>query len=107
MRILFVCTVNKYRSKTAEKVFGDYEQYETKSAGIDKEAVVQLNQELLDWADLIVVMEKRHRNWLGKKFREAYKTKPVKCLEIPDEYDYMQPELVSELKQKMSKYIKV
>lgn len=58
MRILFVCTVNKYRSKTAEKVFGDYEQYETKSAGIDKEAVVQLNQELLDWADLIVVMEK-------------------------------------------------
>jgi predicted protein tyrosine phosphatase len=50
--------------------------------------------ELLEWADLIFVMERAHRNKLAKKFRAHLKEQQVICLNIPDEYAYMDPRLV-------------
>lgn len=99
-RILFVCTINKSRSITDEKIYSEDARFEVKSAGTDKGAVMVINQELVDWADSIVVMEKHHQNSIRKLFPEIYKRKKIVCLFIPDEYDYMQPELVNLLKYK-------
>jgi predicted protein tyrosine phosphatase len=68
------------------------------SAGLNNDATIPLSNDLIDWADFIVVMEKSHRNKLSKKFRSALKGKRVVVLGIPDEYEYMQEELVQLLK---------
>ena len=104
-KILFICTVNRLRSRTADTIFSQYEDLEVKSAGTDKSATVHVSRELLEWADLIVVMEKKHRNWIGSKFRDIYKTKPIKCLYIPDDYEYMDPHLIDLLRHKMSAFL--
>lgn len=66
-----------------------------------------MSPELLHWADLIFVMEKAHRNKLSKKFRAHLDGKRVICLDIPDDYDYMDPVLVQLLKQKVSRFLPV
>lgn len=53
------------------------------------------------WADLIFVMETSHRRKLTRNFQPWLKGKRVICLDIPDDYDYMDPELVELLKRKV------
>jgi predicted protein tyrosine phosphatase len=99
-KILFVCTINRMRSATAHKIYEDDTRFEVKSAGTHKSATVPLTQELLDWADAIVVMEKMHRNVIQNGYSSIYESKTIVCLYIPDEYDFMQPELIKLLKVK-------
>jgi predicted protein tyrosine phosphatase len=101
LKILFVCTVNRMRSATAEKIFEKDDRFEVKSAGTDKTANTVLSADLLNWADSVVVMEKIHRNYIHKKFKDVYQTKRITCLYIPDHYDFMQPELISILNLKV------
>ena len=100
-KILFVCTVNRMRSATAQKIFENDDRFEVLSAGTDKMANTAISLELLNWADSIVVMEKHHRNYIHKKFPAVYKNKKIVCLYILDEYDYMQPELISLLRNRV------
>lgn len=100
--VLFLCSQNRLRSPTAEQVFSDWPGIEVQSAGLNAEAEVPLSPELLHWAELIFVMEKSHRNKLAKKFRAHLNGKRVVCLDIPDEYDYMDPVLVQLLRQKVT-----
>ena len=104
MKILFVCTENKLRSRTAEAILKGSE-HEVRSAGISKSAVQQVTKELLEWADIIFVMEKSHRNTIHKRFPDLYQRKKIECLYIPDEYDYMDPGLVLVLKKKLKGYL--
>jgi len=104
LKILFVCTVNRMRSATAHIIFNDDQRFEVKSAGTDKSAQVVLNDELLHWADTVIVMEKAHRNFIREKHAGIYQAKRIVCLYIPDEYDYMQPELIAILKDKIEDY---
>jgi predicted protein tyrosine phosphatase len=60
-----------------------------------------ISQDLLQWADSILVMEKHHRNYIRSHFPDIYKTKKIVCLYIEDDYDYMQPELILTLKEKV------
>ncbi|GAB3780349.1 low molecular weight protein tyrosine phosphatase family protein [Dyella agri] len=101
LRVLFVCSRNRLRSPTAEAVFAGVPGVETDSAGLapDAEAVVDAAQ--VDWADLIVAMERRHKAGLAQKFGARLKGKRVVCLDIPDRYGYMQPELVALLERKV------
>lgn len=86
------------RSITAQNIYESDERFQVKSAGTDKSANVCLSEELLNWADTIVVMEKHHRSHIRSKFPAYYASKRIVCLYVPDEYDYMQPELISVLK---------
>ena len=104
-RVLFLCSQNRLRSPTAERVFAAREGIEVASAGLDSDAENPVTPELLAWADMIFVMEKSHRNKLAKKFREHLKDKRVICLDIPDEYDYMDPGLVAILKARVSRHL--
>jgi predicted protein tyrosine phosphatase len=101
LKLLFVCTVNRMRSATAHKIYENDYRFEVKSAGTDKTANTRLTEEILNWAESIVVMEKHHRNYIRKHFPEIYKIKRIVCLYIPDEYEYLQTELIVLLKHKV------
>ncbi len=100
-RVLFICSQNRLRSPTAEQVFGAWPGLEVESAGLNHDAVVPVDVELLDWADLIVVMEQAHRNRLSKRFRSSLGGKRLVCLGIPDDFEYMEPSLVALLMRKV------
>lgn len=100
-RILFVCSQNRLRSPTAEAVFRYDPRFEVRSAGTDADAPVPVTRELLEWADVVLVMERRHRNRIHARFRDLYESKPVRCLYIPDEYDFMDPALVRLLRERV------
>jgi predicted protein tyrosine phosphatase len=104
-RVLFVCTQNRLRSPTAEHVFSNWPGVEVKSAGLDERSTVPVSPELLDWAQTIFVMEKSHRNKLSKKFRKYLKSQRIICLNIPDEYGYMDEGLVRLLTSIVPKYL--
>lgn len=104
-RILFLCSQNKLRSPTAEAVFAEHPSIEVDSAGLNHDAEVPLSEEQLRWADLILVMETAHRVRLNRKFRKALQGKRIAVLNIPDDYDYMQPALVERLKSRCASYI--
>ena len=101
LKLLFVCSQNKWRSLTAEKIFENREGYFVKSAGTEKRARVKITASLIGWADIIFVMEKVHKQKLSKKFQHFIKFKRVICLDIPDEYDYMDVDLINILNQKV------
>ncbi len=103
-RVLFVCTQNRLRSPTAEQVFSNRAGFEVASAGTDPSAAVPVSPELLEWADVIFVMERAHRNKLMKKFRVHLKSQRIICLDIPDEFEYMDPALVRLLEAKVGPF---
>ena len=105
MRVLFVCSQNRLRSPTAEQIFASWEGIEVASAGLANEAHNPVTPELLEWAQLIFVMEKAHRSKLAKKFHAHLRDKRIVCLDIPDEYHYMDPALVALLKAKVPRYL--
>lgn len=103
--ILFICSQNKLRSPTAETIFSEHPAIEVDSAGLNNDAVVPLSIEQIEWADLIIVMEKAHRNRLNRKFRSALSKKRIAVLDIPDNYDYMDPELIRLLQSRCAPYL--
>lgn len=104
-RVLFICSQNRLRSPTAEQVFSSNPALEVASAGLNTGAQNPVTPELIDWADLVFVMEKAHRNKLSKKFRSSLSGKRIVCLDIPDEYEYMEPLLVKLLNEKVSPFL--
>jgi len=99
--VLFLCSRNRLRSPTAEQVFSAWPDVETDSAGLADDADVSLSGEQLEWADLIVVMEPSHRRRLMQRHRGYLKGKHVVVLDIPDNYAFMQPELIELLLRKV------
>ncbi len=95
------------RSATANEIYKDDSRFIVKSAGTDSGAATVLTRELLDWADSVIVMEKHHRNSIRKSYPDIYRNKKIVCLYIPDEYDYMQPELISILRMKFEDIYKL
>lgn len=88
------------RSATAQKIFENNLRYEVRSAGTNINATVVLSEELLNWADAIVVMERSHKYQIKKGFPEIFKNKPIACLYIEDHYEFMQRELIYALEDK-------
>ncbi|MGF9563246.1 low molecular weight protein tyrosine phosphatase family protein [Neorhizobium sp. JUb45] len=103
--VLFVCSQNKLRSPTAEQVFSDWPGVETASAGTNNDAENPLSSELVEWADIIFVMERTHRTKLQTRYRAAMKNAKLICLDIPDNYQFMEPALVELLKAKVGRYL--
>lgn len=105
--ILFVCTANRMRSRTAEDLYKDDRRFKVQSAGTSSFADSILTGEMLQWADLIVVMEKRHRDFIRKNFPGESRGKEIAILNIPDMFDYMEPALVKEIREKFEQvYVK-
>ena len=100
-RALFDCSQNRLRSPTAEAVFSKLPGLECLSAGTDDKANVPLDPELIEWADTIYAMETSHRTRISKKFKKHLAGKRIVVLNIPDEYEYMEPALIAVLERKV------
>jgi predicted protein tyrosine phosphatase len=98
--VLFICSQNKLRSPTAAQVFPDHPGIETDSTGINRGTMVELCEEHILWADVIFVMEPAHRQKLQRNFKKQLKHQRVVCLNIPDDFAFMGPTLVSLFERK-------
>ena len=97
LNVLFVCSLNRWRSPTAENLFRSYPGIHLRSAGTSSGARKLVNLTDVDWADLILVMEDKHASRLKKANRQAVTGKDIRVLDIPDEYRYMDPDLIQVL----------
>lgn len=104
-KLLFVCSRNRLRSLTAEKLFEGFPAYQARSAGTQPDARIVVTEGHIGWADLVFVMEKSHLRRIREKFPEALQGKRVITLYIPDDYDFMQPELIDELRGKLGPHV--
>ena len=100
--ILFVCSRNKWRSPTAERIFARDPNLIVRSGGTSRNAQRTVSESDIRWADLIIAMEDKHRDRLRASFPRAMQFKTVHVLEIPDEFKLMDPELVELLKHSIT-----
>jgi predicted protein tyrosine phosphatase len=103
--VLFVCSQNRWRSPTAEQVFATYPGIEVASAGTNNDADTPLTSELVRWADLIFVMEKMHRSKVQRRFKAELKDARLICLDIPDNYRFMDEALVRLLEARVTRHL--
>lgn len=92
LKVLFVCAMNKQRSVTAERLYRNDLRVEVRSAGVRSAARRRINEKDLAWADVVYVMEKKHKLWIATRFEEL-DLPEIEVLDIPDEFDVMDPEL--------------
>ena len=104
-RLLFVCGRNRLRSPTAEQLFAAHPGVECASAGLSPDADNPLTPELLDWAEIVLVMEPRQQAKLRQRFAPHLRDKRVVCLRIPDRYAYMDPALVELLRARVGPFL--
>ena len=105
MNILFICSRNKWRSATAEAIYKGRTEHQFKSAGTEPSAVTKVSAKHITWADLIFTMEKRHKQRLLEKFPGDTRYKKIIVLDIPDEYQYMDEELVEMIRTSVDPYL--
>lgn len=105
MNVLFVCSRNKWRSRTAETIFKNSATHVVKSAGTEPGARIKITAKLVAWADIIFVMENKHRQRIKDRFNQEIRTKQVVVLDIADAYGYMDEELIEIIKTVVSPYL--
>jgi predicted protein tyrosine phosphatase len=105
LKVLFICSQNRWRSPTAEQVFADYDGLDCSSAGTNHDAENPLTPEQVEWADLIFVMEREHKTKLQTRYQPQLLDKRVICLDIPDNYKFMDAALVKLLKMKVEQHL--
>ncbi len=102
--LLFVCSKNQWRSPTAELLFKNNQQHIAKSAGTSSKARIKVNQKLIDWADVIFVMERKHKDLIKENF-ENIKAQKLVVLNIEDNYQFGDAELIEILKAQLVAYL--
>jgi predicted protein tyrosine phosphatase len=104
-RVLFVCRYNRMRSPTAERLFCKRADLDVRSAGTSQEALARVNANMLDWADLIFIMDEQQRAALQQRFPRHPALDRLICLEIPDEFTFLQPELIDLLEARVTRHL--
>jgi predicted protein tyrosine phosphatase len=105
LRVLFLCSRGRRRSRTAERVFGGRGDLEAASAGLAPDAEEVVTPELLEWADLILVMEPSHRALLQRRFGRHLRRARIACLDIRDDYEFMDGALVRLLEARVTPHL--
>ena len=107
IKLLFVCSRNRWRSPTAEALFKNHPRYEARSAGTSESARIKVTTCHLGWADLIFCMEKKHTDLLRERFREDLADKPLIILRIPDDFQFMDPALIELLRDELANHLEL
>lgn len=98
-QVLFICSRNQWRSPTAEQVFRRHRLLSVRSAGTSPNARRKVTAADIAWASVILVMEEKHKSRLKAEFGRIIEGRAIHVLDIPDDYKYMDPELVELLEQ--------
>ena len=93
------------RSRTAESIYSDDSRYIVKSAGISKNAQVKLSEDLIIWADIVFVMESKHRDIIADLYPIESLSKKIVSLDIPDNYYFMETLLVELIKSRVNSFL--
>ncbi len=104
-RVLFLCGRNRLRSPTAERVFSARPDLDVASAGLNPDADTPCTPELLEWAEVVFVMEKAQKTKLSRRFGRHLRSARVVCLDIPDRYAFMDPGLVELLRARAGRHL--
>ena len=99
LNVLFVCSRNQWRSPTAEHLYRNDARVQVRSAGVSQSARRLVTIRDIEWADLVMVMETKHFQQLRKRFSEAINSDCCHVLDIPDEYEYLDSELIALIRQ--------
>jgi len=104
---LFICSVNRNRSKAAERVCNQLAQamgkkIQCESAGVHLLAETRVTKQMADRADIIFVMEPYMKDILKREFNQP--AEKIVCLDIPDVYPMQDPELAAIIRNKLLKY---
>lgn len=94
INVLFVCSKNQWRSPTAEAVYRDDPRVSVRSRGTATSAKQTIRTADLAWANLVLVMEDKHRHRLFADFPGETRFLPIEVLRIPDDYQFVDPELM-------------
>jgi predicted protein tyrosine phosphatase len=105
MNLLFICSRNQWRSPTAEAIFKNSQDHQAKSAGTEPSARIKVSAKMIAWADIIFAMEKRHKQRLLENFREVTQNKKIIVLDIPDNYKFMDEELIDLIEKSVENYL--
>ena len=105
VRALFICQFNRRRSATAERVFAKDPTLEVLSAGTSQDALVPVNERMLDWADIVFVMDADQVRDLQRMFPGHPAVARLICLEILDQYHFLDPELIALLEQRTQPHL--
>src|SRR3990170_8865155 len=106
-RVLFLCRHNRMRSPTAERIFSKRPDLDVRWAGTARDALARVNTNMLEWADLIFIMDDRQRLSLARRFTGHASLEHLICLDIPDDFSFMQPELVELLHARTAPHLPV
>jgi predicted protein tyrosine phosphatase len=104
-QLLFICSRNQWRSPTAAALFKNSDRYVAKSAGTSDKARIKITVGLINWADQIFVMEKRHAAILQHNYPDLIIDRSIVTLHISDDYQYMDPELIEILESRLAEYL--
>ena len=96
LNFLFVCSKNKWRSPTAETIYRRDRRVSVRSAGTSSSARKKISEPDISWANLILVMENKHKKFITNKYRHLDLPEII-VLDIPDDYQYMSDELIEML----------
>ncbi|WP_183575184.1 low molecular weight protein tyrosine phosphatase family protein [Mucilaginibacter sp. X5P1] len=101
--LLFICSKNQWRSPTAELLFKNHTIHQARSAGTSDKARIKVNQKMIDWADVVLVMERKHQQILKQRFDLT--GKQIIVLDIEDRYQFNDPELINILNTRLQNYL--
>ena len=107
LNLLFICSANRLRSPTAERIFSAYPGIQAIGAGTSSSAKTPVSWRLIEWADIVLVMEKHHQDEVARTYKDVLKEKLLVCLDIPDHYEFMEPELINLLKERVPEYVRL
>lgn len=103
--ILVVCGRNKKRSRTAEHIFKNDNRFNIRSAGLSPKSERKISENDLNWADLVLVMENRQRTKIWEIYTHL-ELPVIEVLNIPDDYEFMNDELVELLTDRINDVLK-
>lgn len=103
VNVLFVCSAHVRRSRTAEEIYRDDPRFTVRSAGLGELTDRPVNEELLEWADLVAVMEAEQRRFIMDRFPRASHWARIVVLGIPDVYSFRDPALVDEIRSRFER----
>lgn len=101
--LLFICSKNQWRSPTAELLFKNHPVHIARSVGTNNNARIRVSQKMIDWADVVFVMERKHRDIIRERF--IISDQPLIVLDIPDDHQFGDPELIEILKIALEDYL--
>jgi predicted protein tyrosine phosphatase len=100
INLLFVCSGDGARSRTARRLFSQQRGVSVRSAQLGAAAETKVDRAALRWADVIVVMERRQRRILEQRFKWSLCAKRLFCLDIRDDFACMEPALQQLLRER-------